>query len=304
MAGITLNLSNDYTGATAAGFIVPLMVGNPTMEGEHIMIDANWNGTRKMPIIDMDEDVFAESQMNFQDTVTADISDRELSPKLYDIGMTLPYDVIRQLTVDTASRGAYMDIIDQYEDPWIRQIMEVLAKRVSGNTEKLFWNAVSGSANALSDGIITKLLADANIIPLSTPGGAISDANVLETFGNVYKALKNGMNRIYCNEVDARTFRVKMADAKREVVSVPGGKNNEFFYQEIIVVPTTRIPQHRIVASKRENLFIGINSKSDENRLNIIDMGKTTGDKKVRVAGTISLDFNYAVSADMLLMKP
>lgn len=64
------------------------------------------------------------------------------------------------------------------------------------------------------------------------------------------------------------------------------------------------LPDGVIIAAPSSNIFLGFDDSGDEDNIVVVDMAKTTGDKKFRYMASMKTDINHVKGGDILLISP
>jgi hypothetical protein len=174
--------------------------------------------------------------------------------------------------------------------------------------EQIIWKgdtSLTGDATLkLCDGFFKKFLADADVVDVS--GTSVTASNVLAELTKVY----NDIPDIVYNEWMNGNANLKLmvstniARAYKQALNTSSGNANfnvsedtPLFYQGLEMVVMDTFPNNRMVCTFLENLWLATDLVEDFDNVELIDMQKTTGDKKVRMIGRMKLGVEYKFGA-------
>ena len=270
----------SYSGTAASLFISTALTGADTIQSGSIMVMDDIRKKFTIPTMEVEGEVIRERQATptegndiLVNGVPLEPQDMmvyaEFNPRDYEQGWNA-----EQLNPTILNRGlpltaeAYM-------------ISRIFAK-VAKETEALIWRGdrsidplVSRSLSRF-DGIVKRLNASANTIKIDTPI-ALTKSNVIQKMQDVYAALPDALKfnmdtKIFVNYKTAALYQEAQQAQTNKGVSIIEGA--QWQLNGLRVVKCAGMPDNTIIAgvgtaNAMSNFWMGINSSSDENTIEL-----------------------------------
>jgi len=154
----------------------------------------------------------------------------------------------------------------------------------------------------------TELLADLNNIDVTI--NAIDQNNAIDEMAKVYKAIPGELmgNPDLVIMVNANIWKCFQINAFDTAVPqlITDGIKMYYLGIELVMAPVYNLAKggglndNNIIAGKLSNFVRASDLLSDDTELNIIDLRQTTGDKKLRVVGSLKFKCTYALSEEVV----
>jgi hypothetical protein len=196
----------------------------------------------------------------------------------------------------------------------LNAILEVYKPGIGTQMSKLFWQGDNslGAGNALNkfDGIITRAIADANVIK-PTPAGIITSANFMDILAACWAAIPDKYIDdpdyvLHINTTDYKTMMAGNTALKQAFVGV-FGQSLEDMYQTKKIKHFQGLPRHHIVGAKTtndesSNLHLGVWVDPDMESVVVDKEANNSREWFLRL--DYLADANYSVSEELLLYTP
>jgi len=268
----------DYAGEAASEFIVLAVINCDTMQSGIAFIKDGIKKKSHITRIDVQnivQDRVATPVDGDESAITVDA--RVLEPEDYMI--YIPFNP-RDFEEHWYASLMNPDLLDAALPKTVESaLIQAVLKRHGEFIEDALWNSIKGSAGQFRywDGLVEELLNDPDTILVANPV-AITDANILATLkackAAVPRQLKRNKNLKYI--MNYSTFE----NYENALQALPGynasmyqvGANPKYSGKDIVVV--AGVPDNTILvcvatAGNDSNIWIGMNSKSDESKVQL-----------------------------------
>lgn len=311
---ITLTNTN-YNGDYLDVIYNVLQIGNETVQKGSVNVQVGIAKKRELPRASQTEDplgAYTDGAPS-SESVTTSYDRRELDPK----EMTLYETFIPREWLDIwepwQPDGDFSNL--EMDSTLFGKFMELYQNGIGTQLSKLFWqgDTTLGTSDPLGhfDGIITRAIADANVIDV-TPAGAITQANVVDRIQEVWAAIPDKFLEdmdfiIHMNTTDFKLLQQYNNDAKKTTVGVLDEDIKNLFLNKRIR-HYQGLPKNYIVGAKAttdemsSNLFMGIYSDVTSDNPRIKRIAENSNTWFIRI--DTKADANYRVSEEIVLYSP
>lgn len=280
---MALNITTNYVGREANGYISQALLENRTLDNEWISVLPNVKYKAHLRKFDV-SDILKTRTDAFSDNGTANRTDKVLTLEDLEVNSQLPiYDFEQDWQARQMRSGAMnTNLAANFQD----FVIDRYTRQVADEIEQVIWNGDTTGSGFLSvmDGLDKKLSGSGSTIS-KTITSATSKSNVISQLDAVYKDIPDEVYR----KGDVAIF-VPFSTGKfyRQAVA---GQSNEAYYGAIdrqlsyIDVPIYEVPlpSTTYVAGQSSNMFFGTDLINDFSEISLIDMRETTGDDYLRM---------------------
>jgi hypothetical protein len=311
-----MNVGNsNYNGDFLSFLYQVFFVGNQVIEKGTARVLTGIAQKRALPKLSQTEDPLGDytSGVPTSETVTTTYAERELEPEK----MTLYEEFLPEDFQDVWEKwqpvGDFTNLMHNAE--FMADVIELYMNNGGTQLSKLFWqgDTTLGAGNALNkfNGIITRAIADPNVIDV-TPAGNITQTNVIDILSAVWQAtpdkfMDDPNYKIHMNTTNFKMLQLANVDAKKTTTGVLTTDVERLFLEKRIEhysgFPANYMLGARSMADNdSSNLFFGFYVQYDnENpRINY----KDNAGRLMFVRVDLKADANYREASELVLYQP
>lgn len=280
---MTLNISTNYQGREANGYISKALLENTTLNNELITVLPNIKFKAHLRKFDV-SDVLKTRTDAFSDNGTADRSDKVLTLEDLEVNSQLPiYDFEQDWQARQMRAGANNTTLAANFQEFV---IDRYTGQVADEIERVIWSGDTTASGFLSvmDGLDKKLSNSGSAISKNL-SSATSKSNVISQLDAVYKDIPDEVYRkndtaIFVPFGTGKLYRQAVASQSNEAYY--GSLNRQLTYIDVPVYEVP-LPGSSYVAGQASNMFFGTDLLNDFSELSLIDMRETTGDDYLRM---------------------
>jgi len=251
-----------------------------------------------MNFLDFTGTVLGASGCTFNPNVNTALTEKNLVIDTYDIGMEECIETWEASYLADELRAGSNNV--EFPPSFEAWLMEKLPMKIADELERKAFSELS-----------TELAADAAVLPVTVL--PITSANAIDEITKVYQAIPGELfgNEdlvIMMNYNMWKAFQVNAFDSSVPELITDGIKMT-FLGVELVPAPVYNLAlggglgDNEIIAGKMSNFVRATDMLSDDNELNILNMRETTGDKVIRVTGSLKFKTSYAISEEIVYAK-
>ena len=248
-----------------------------------------------MNFLDFTGTVLGAPGCTFTSNVDALLTEKNLVIDTYDIGMEECIDKWETSYLADELRAGSNNV--EFPPSFETWLMEKLPMKIADELERKAFSELS-----------TELTADVNKISVTIL--PITTLNAIDELAKVYQAIPgelfgNEDLAIMMNYNVWKNFQVNAFDTSVPELITDGIKMT-FLGVELVPAPTFNaglgggLADDVLIAGKLSNFVRATDMLSDDNELNILNMRETTGDKVIRVTGSLKFKTSYAISEEIV----
>lgn len=312
---MALTLSNtNYNGEALEVLYEVMGVGNEVVEKGAARLLTDISTKKALPKISQTENPIGDyvEDSPTTDTATTTYAERELVMEKMTIYEEFVPTDFHDIWKVWKSVGDFTNL--ELNQKLLTAILNLYKNGIGTQMAKLFWQGdkTLGAGNALNkfNGIITRAIADANVIK-PTPSGNITEANFMDILSLVWNAtpdkfIDDADFVFHCNTTDFKTMQTGNTALKQAFVGV-FGMSLDNMYQQKKIKHFQGMPRHHILGAKAtnddmSNLFSGAWIDID-NETAIVDK-VANNSRKWFLRIDAKADANYRVAEEMVLYEP
>ena len=326
-SGSTDTITTTYAGEFAGDYIAAALLSGNTLANGGITIKPNVKYQEIIKRLNL-TDALVAATCDF--TAAADkisLVERILSPTELQVNLELcKKDYRSDWEAIQMGISAYDNLPPTFADFLIGQV----AAKVAESIENTIWNGEVGGATgyALFDGILHKLADATADIPngQEVTGTTITSSNVIDELGKVVDAIPSALygsedlhiyipqnvHKAYVRTLGGfavQAFGTAGSESAAASVGANGvGNNGTTWYNGqgltfdgIKMFVANGLPNNKMVAAERSNLFFGTGLQSDLNEVKVIDMADIDGSQNVRMVMRATAGVEVGVVEDVVI---
>ena len=307
-SGSTDTITTTYAGEFAGDYISAALLSGNTLANGGITIKPNVKYQEVIKKLNL-SDALTAATCDF--TASADkisLVERILSPTELQVNLELcKKDYRSDWEAIQMGISAYDNLPPTFADFLIGQV----AAKVAESIENTIWNGEVGGATgyALFDGILHKLADATADIPNGheLTAATITSSNVIDELGKVVDAIPaalygsedlhiyipQNVHKAYVRTLGGFAVQAFGSGATESAAAVGangvGGNGTTWYngqgltFDGIKLFVANGLPNNKMVAAERSNLFFGTGLQSDLNEVKVIDMADIDGSQNVRM---------------------
>lgn len=304
--GIVIN-DTTYAGEVAAAFITKAMTDFETVKGGHVYIKDGIKKKFTIPRIKV-ENLIQDRQATPNSQGQADIDGQTLDPQDYMIYMEFNPRDFEDHWYATQLDDTLLDrsLPTTVESVLIQEVLKFHAEYL----ETALWQAAIAGAAPYDkwDGFITKAIASGDMIKTALADYAVlTAANIVSKFDKVNLLIPNALKRkpnykFFISPASAELYALAQKNQANKGVDFTSGgvmKYNGYDVIELPGFPDNTILFAKGTASVDSNLWMGVNSKSDENNIQIAKLQANS--ELYFIKGLFKVDVNFGWDQECVL---
>lgn len=311
--------STTLTGQIAQMIYQDIFYGAPTLYGTlgfnndrykngHVMIADNIKSTLRIPNILVNSG-FVAPDCTFTPSSNFELTDKVLEPCRIDIKVEVCKDDFESIYNNEGMWALTPGALNStMQAELLNVFLATHGMAQSVHAELLLWQGdtlavdpgPSGEDLTLCDGFLKRFLSDGDVLDVASPT-TLTVANIKGEFEKLFTTInplvlqqhrQYGTGRIFVSPYTEQLLQLAIG---QDYVNTPLLKEVDgvLVYLNWPIVSTYGIPDDVIVASYRDNLWVGTDLISDIAELQIIDMQPSTGDRKLRFLGSLRIGTQY-----------
>lgn len=312
---MALTLANsNYNGEVLENLYLVTGVGNEVIQKGAARLYTDISTKKALPLLSQTADPIGDYQAGVPAGVTATTTyaERELVVAPMTVYETFLPTTFHNIWDMFKSVGDFSNL--ELNSQLLNAILELYRNGVGTQMAKLFWQGDNslGAGNPLNkfDGIVTKAIADANVIK-PTPAGNITDANFMDILAAVWTSIPDKFVDdpdfvLHVNTTDWKTMQTGNTKLKEAFVGVFGA-SLETMYQEKRIKHFQGMPRHHIIGARTtndesSNLNLGVWVDPDAESVVVDKVANNSREWFLRL--DFKADANYRVPSELVLYTP
>ena len=325
-SGSTDTITTTYAGEFAGDYIAAALLSGNTLANGGITIKPNVKYQEVIKKLNL-TDALVAATCDF--TASADkisLVERILTPTELQVNLELcKKDYRSDWEAIQMGISAYDNLPPSFADFLIGQV----AAKVAESIENTIWNGEVGGATgyALFDGILHKLADATASIPDSqeVTGTTVTSTNVIDELGKIVDAIPaalygsedlhiyipQNVHKAYVRTLGGFAVQAFGSGATESAASVGAngvGNNGTTWYNGqgltfdgIKMFVANGLPNNKMVAAERSNLFFGTGLQNDLNEVKVIDMADIDGSQNARMVMRATAGVEVGVVEDVVI---
>ena len=302
------SITSNYVGEFAGKYIAAALLSADTLDGGGITIRPNVKFKETMRTLSTNG-LVKDAACDFSDASDVTIADRVLTPKELQVNLQLcKKDFHNQWEAEQMGYGAFDELPASFSD----YLIGYVADKVAQKTEQMIWEG-TGSTNEFS-GLTTQIALDADLpAAQEIAGTSVTAGNVIAELGSIVDAIPSAVYGkedlyIYVSQHIARSYVRALGGFGAQGLGANGVNNGgttwynggDLAFDGVKLFVCSGLPDGKMVAAQKSNLFFGTGLLSDHNEVKLIDMADLDGSQNVRVVMRFTAGIQYGIGSDIV----
>ena len=300
--------SSTYAGEFAGKYIAAALLSADTIEGGGITVKPNVKYKEVMKTLSTNA-LVKDAACDFADQSTVTLAERVLQPEEFQVNLELcKKDFHSDWEAVQMGYSAFDTLPPSFSDFLIGHI----AAKVAQKMEENIWQGANATAGEF-DGFTVLLAADSDVVDATTTETAITASNVIAELGKVVDAIPTAVYGkedlyIYVSQHIARSYVRALGGFGANGLGANGVNNGgttwynggDLAFDGVKLFVCSGLPDGKMVAAQKSNLFFGTGLLSDHNEVKLIDMADLDGSQNVRVVMRFTAGIQYGIGSDIV----
>ena len=299
------SITTTYAGEFAGKYISAALLSADTIEGGGITVKPNVKYKEVMKTLSTNA-LVKDAACDFADQSTVTLAEKVLTPEEFQVNLELcKKDFHSDWEAVQMGYSAYDSLPPSFADFLIGHI----AAKVAQKTEENIWQGATATAGEF-DGFTALLAADGDVIDVT--GTTVTAANVIDELGKVVDAIPTSVYGkedlyIYVSQSIARAYVRALGGFGASGLGANGVNNagttwyngGDLAFDGVKLFVCSGMPDGKMVAAQKSNLFFGTGLLSDHNEVKLIDMGDIDGSQNVRIIMRFTSGVQFGIGSDI-----
>jgi hypothetical protein len=302
------SITTTYAGEFAGKYISAALLSADTIEGGGITVKPNVKYKEVMKTLSTNA-LVKDAACDFADQSTVTLAERVLQPEEFQVNLELcKKDFHSDWEAVQMGYSAFDTLPPSFSDFLIGHI----AAKVAQKMEENIWQGANATAGEF-DGFTVLLAADSDVVDATTTETAITASNVIAELGKVVDAIPTAVYGkedlyIYVSQHIARSYVRALGGFGANGLGANGVNNGgttwynggDLAFDGVKLFVCSGLPDGKMVAAQKSNLFFGTGLLSDHNEVKLIDMADLDGSQNVRVVMRFTAGIQYGIGSDIV----
>lgn len=196
------------------------------------------------------------------------------------------------------------NVPENFPDSFMGYLMQLVAERISYQTEQMLWSGDTINSPSLCDGFIEKFLADSDVLDCSGPT-TLSASNIVTELTKVVNKIPTTMRdksktKIFIS-IEAQGFYEAYLVANTPALYAYNNADFGLKFMGYDMIVSPGMPASTIVACDPMNLWYGCDLENEENSFQFIDDKQITGQKTARIITSFKWGVQYGNGSEIVL---
>ena len=303
-------ITTTYAGEFAGKYLAAALLSAPTLEQGGVSILPNVAYKQVMQKV-ATGNIVANATCNFTASGTVTLTERVLTTEEFQVNLELcKLDLAQSWQSASMGYSAFKTLPKTFADFLIAHV----AAKVAAKIETTIWAGTNATAGEF-DGFKTLMLADADVIDVSSPLTTTLDATTVigeigRTVDLIPAALYGNENlRIYVSQKIAKLYVRALGGFAASGLGANGTNtqgtqwytNGSLSYDGIPIFMANGLGANNMVATTVDNLYFGCGLLNDSSLVKTLDMADIDGSNNVRVILRYNAGIQYGIGSDIVL---
>ena len=303
----TTSITSTYAGEFAGKYIAAALLSSSTIDNGGIEVKPNIKYKEVIKKLATGS-LVANASCDFAATSSVTLTERIIQPEEFQVNLQLcKQDFISDWEAVSMGYSAFDSLPKNFQDFLLAHVIAKVAEK----NEQNIWQGVNANAGEF-DGLVTLAGADSDVIDVSAT--TVTAANVIAQMGAVVDAIPS---TIYGSEDLYLYVSSNVARAYVRALGVFGasgvgaaGTNNQgtqwwnngaLTFDGVKVFVAKGLPDNRMFAAQKSNLYFGTGLLADHNEVKVIDMADIDGSQNVRIIMRYTAAVQYGLGGEIVL---
>ena len=301
-------ITTSYAGEFAGKYISAALLSADTIEGGGITVKPNVKYKEVMKTLSTNA-LVKDAACDFADQSTVTLNERVLTPKEFQVNLSLCKEDFHS---DWEAVQMGYSAFDTLPPSFADFLLGHIAAKVAQKTEENIWQGADGSEGEF-DGFTVLLAADGTVVDATTTETAITADNVITELGLVVDAIPTSVYGkedlyIYVSQHIARSYVRALGGFGSNGLGGNGVNNGgttwynggDLAFDGVKLFVCSGMPDGKMVAAQKSNLFFGTGLLSDHNEVKLLDMSDLDGSQNCRVIMRFTANVQYGIGSDIV----
>ena len=304
----TTSITTTYAGQAAGEYISAALLAGNTIANGGLTVRPNVKFKEVVKRLELDG-IVKDGTCDFADTSTLTLTERILEPKELQVNLELCKKDFRS---DWEAIQMGYSAFDNLPPSFQAYLISYVAGKVAQKNENNIWNGADANEGEF-DGFAALVAADADLpADQEIAGTTVTAANVVEELGKVVDAIPSALYgredlHIYVAQNVFRAYKRALGGFQANGQGAAGymaqGNNQDIniqFVDGVKVFMANGLPDNKMIATTKDNLWFGTGLLSDHQEVKILDMAALDGSQNVRVIMRFTAGVQYGVIEDIV----
>ena len=303
-------ITTTYAGEFAGKYLAAALLSAPTLEQGGVSILPNVAYKQVMQKV-ATGNIVANATCDFTASGTVTLTERVLTTEEFQVNIQLcKLDLAQSWQSASMGYSAFKTLPKTFADFLIAHV----AAKVAAKIETTIWAGTNATAGEF-DGFKTLMLADADVIDVSSPLTTTLDATtVIGEIGRTVDLIPASLYgneglRIYVSQKIAKLYVRALGGFGASGLGANGTNaqgtqwytNGSLSYDGIPIFMANGLGANNMVATTVDNLYFGCGLLNDKSLVKVIDMADIDGSQNVRVIMRYNGAVQYGIGSDVVL---
>ena len=299
-----------YAGQFAGKYLAAALLSAPTLEQGGVTILPNVAYKQILQKV-ATGNIVANATCDFKASGTVTLTERVLTTEEFQVNIQLCKADLQQ-TWQVAEMGysSFSKLPKSFEDFVIAHV----SAKVAAKLETTIWGGVNATAGEF-DGFKTLMLADADVIDVSSPLTTTLDAtNVIGEIGRTVDLIPASLYgneglRLYLSQKIVKLYVRALGGFGASGLGANGTNaqgtqwytNGSLSFDGIPIFMANGLGQYNMIATTVDNLYFGCGLINDKSLVKLIDLADIDGSQNIRVVMRYNGAVQHGIGSDVVL---
>ena len=303
----TTSITSTYAGEFAGKYIAAALLSSSTIDNGGIEVKPNIKYKEVIKKLATGS-LVANASCDFAATSSVTLTERIIQPEEFQVNLQLcKQDFISDWEAVSMGYSAFDSLPKNFQDFLLAHVIAKVAEK----NEQNIWQGVNANAGEF-DGLVTLAGADSDVIDVSA--ATVTAANVIAQMGAVVDAIPSTIYGsedlyLYVSSNVARAYVRALGGFGASGLGAAGTNNQgtqwwnngALTFDGVKVFVAKGLPDNRMFAAQKSNLYFGTGLLADHNEVKVIDMADIDGSQNVRIIMRYTAAVQYGLGGEIVL---
>ncbi len=303
----TTSITSTYAGEFAGKYIAAALLSSSTIDNGGIEVKPNIKYKEVIKKLATGS-LVANASCDFAATSSVTLTERIIQPEEFQVNLQLcKQDFISDWEAVSMGYSAFDSLPKNFQDFLLAHVIAKVAEK----NEQNIWQGVNANAGEF-DGLVTLAGADSDVIDVSAT--TVTAANVIAQMGAVVDAIPSTIYGsedlyLYVSSNVARAYVRALGGFGASGLGAAGTNNQgtqwwnngALTFDGVKVFVAKGLPDNRMFAAQKSNLYFGTGLLADHNEVKVIDMADIDGSQNVRIIMRYTAAVQYGLGGEIVL---
>jgi len=303
----TTSITSTYAGEFAGKYIAAALLSSSTIDNGGIEVKPNIKFKEVIKKL-ATGDLVSNATCDFTADSSVTLTERIIEPESFQVNLELcKADFRSDWEAVSMGYSAFDTLPKTFQDFLLAHVIAKVAEK----NEQNIWQGVNATAGEY-DGLVTLATADADVVDVTAT--TVTAANVIAQMGAVVDAIPSSMYgaedlNLYISQNVARAYVRALGGFGASGLGAAGTNNQgtqwwnngSLSFDGVKVFVANGLPDNRMMAAQKSNLYFGTGLLSDQNEVKVIDMADLDGSQNVRIVMRYTAAVQYGLGSEIVL---